>query len=80
MKTNITKNALTHNKGNKTLCDYCNSKAVKKARRKEHKEATPTVDAASEHSVDDQSPTTTPPTPSPPPTTTSHANEEGINK
>lgn len=66
-------------KGNKTLCDYCNSKAAKKARKKEHREATPTpVEAASEHiSIDEQSHPTTVPSP---PTTSPHAQEEGINR
>lgn len=53
--------------GNKTLCDICSTKAMKKSRvKKEQKEtATPSVEGAHQE-------TTPPPTPPPPPI------EEGI--
>lgn len=53
--------------GNKTQCDICNSKAARKARKKDHKEASPPVDG--EHTPD-ESPH--------PPTTPPPVHEEGI--
>lgn len=64
-------------KGNKTLCDICSSKAMRKARLKKEKETstqTPNIEPSTE-TVDDLAPTTAPPTP---PMPTQHHHDEGI--
>lgn len=60
--------------GNKTLCDICSSKAMRKARLKKEKE-TSTQTANTEPSTetaDESAPSTAPPTP------TQHHHDEGI--
>lgn len=63
--------------GNKTLCDICSSKAIRKARMKKEKETstqTPNIEPNTE-TIDELASTTVPPTPSMP---TQHHHDEGI--
>lgn len=63
--------------GNKTLCDICSSKAVRKARLKKEKESlsqTVHIEPSTE-AVDESAPTTASPTPSMP---AQHHHDEGI--
>lgn len=63
--------------GNKTLCDICSSKAMRKARLKKEKETstqTPNIEPSTE-TADESAPTTAPPTTSMP---TQHHHDEGI--
>lgn len=70
--------------GNKTLCDICSSKAIRKARVKKDKEAPATSTEPPTDNVDDLAATTAPPAPTPPPSTQHHhhhhhgAHDEGI--
>lgn len=64
--------------GNKTLCDICSSKAIRKARLKKEKEAPTAIEPPTEN-VDELAATTAPPPPPPTPTQHHHgAHDEGI--